>query len=111
MAELVGISFERDSAVLAAGSPEILDRAVAILASHPKVSVEISGHTSSEGDPAHNLALSLARAETVRDYLVAHGIASDRLHPIGHGSEQPVADNTTEDGRAKNRRIEFKVLD
>jgi OOP family OmpA-OmpF porin len=110
LAEIVGVGFERDSAMLDSQSRPILDRAVAILATHASVEVEISGHTSVEGDAAHNLALSLARAEAVRAYLVEHGIASSRLHAIGHGAEQPLADNRTEEGRRRNRRIEFRVL-
>lgn len=108
--ELAGIGFELDSAKLDINSGPILDHAYQILTETPDMTVEISGHTSSEGDAARNQQLSLARAETVKAYLVRKGINADRMTTVGHGSDIPIADNATEDGRRKNRRIEFHIL-
>jgi outer membrane protein OmpA-like peptidoglycan-associated protein len=108
--ELAGIGFERDSWKIDVYSAPILERAFSLLDENPSLSVEIAGHTSSEGDPDKNLMLSLARAEAVKTYLVRRGIAADRILTVGHGSEQPIADNRTETGRRQNRRIEFRVL-
>ena len=81
-----------------------------LLTENPDLSLEISGHTSSEGDAERNRALSQARAEVVKAYLVRHGVAAARLSTIGHGADLPIADNATEEGRRQNRRIEFKVI-
>lgn len=108
--ELAGIAFELDSARLDSASAPLLERAFAILKEHPALSIEVSGHTSSEGDADRNFDLSLRRAQTVRDYLVKRGIAEGRILTVGHGAEVPIADNATEDGRRKNRRIEFRIL-
>ena len=74
------------------------------------LAVEISGHTSAEGNHDRNAQLSLARAEAVKAYLVKRGIAAERILTVGHGSDVPVADNGSEDGRRHNRRIEFRIL-
>jgi outer membrane protein OmpA-like peptidoglycan-associated protein len=111
IAELAGIGFELDSAVVSIDSYAIMERAHEMLAKHPALTVEISGHTSSEGDADRNLKLSLARAEAVKAYLVGRGTEAARIQTVGHGSAVPVAENTTEEGRKKNRRIEFHILD
>ena len=108
--ELTGIGFELDSAKIDSASAPILDRAFQILRDNPSLYVEVSGHTSSEGVPDKNLELSLRRAQAVKDYLVKRGIAAGRILTVGHGSDVPVADNKTEDGKKKNRRIEFRIL-
>jgi outer membrane protein OmpA-like peptidoglycan-associated protein len=108
--ELAGIGFELDSAKIDSASAPILERAFAILKDNANISIEISGHTSAEGDPDRNLSLSLRRAEAVKAYLTRRGIAESRILTIGHGSDVPVADNATAEGRAKNRRIEFRIL-
>ena len=109
--ELAGIGFTRDSAVIDVDSAPLLEKAYALLANNPTLSVEIAGHTSSEGNADRNLELSLERAEAVKAYLVKRGIAADRILTVGHGAEQPLADNRTDEGRRQNRRIEFRVLD
>jgi outer membrane protein OmpA-like peptidoglycan-associated protein len=108
--ELAGIGFERDSATIDVYSAPILERAYQLLEKNPKLSVEISGHTSSEGDPDRNMLLSLQRAEAVKAYLIKRGIDSLRILTVGHGADVPVADNKTDEGRRKNRRIEFRVM-
>ena len=110
LAELAGIEFERGSARITSASRPILDRTIDILTRAPALHVEISGHTSSDGDRDDNLALSRARAEAVAAYLVAHGVAADRLTAIGYGPDRPVADDRDHDGRRRNRRIEFRVV-
>jgi OOP family OmpA-OmpF porin len=72
-------------------------------------SVSITGHTDSIGSAAYNEKLSLRRAESVRNYLVDHGIAADKLKIYGKGKTMPIADNRTAEGRAKNRRVEVEV--
>jgi outer membrane protein OmpA-like peptidoglycan-associated protein len=108
--ELTGIGFELDSAKIDVMSADLLEKAYQLLVDFPTVSVEVSGHTSSEGNGERNLQLSLQRAESVKAYLVKRGIEASRILTVGHGSDVPVADNKTEDGRSKNRRIEFKIL-
>ncbi|MEO8705358.1 MAG: OmpA family protein [Kofleriaceae bacterium] len=108
--ELTGIGFETDSAKIDGASGGILDLAFLILKDNPRVVVEISGHTSAEGNPDYNLDLSLRRAQSVKTYLVKRGIAPERLLTIGHGADIPVADNNTDIGRRRNRRIEFRIL-
>ena len=110
LAELAGIEFERGSARITSASRPILDRTIDILTRAPALHVEISGHTSSDGDRDDNLALSRARAEAVAAYLVAHGVAADRLTAIGYGPDRPVADDRDHDGRRRNRRIEFRIV-
>jgi OOP family OmpA-OmpF porin len=72
--------------------------------------VEVAGHTDSRGSDAYNMDLSLRRAQSVRDYLVTKGIPSDRLVINGYGESQPIADNTTEEGRFQNRRVELNPI-
>lgn len=73
--------------------------------------VEIGGHTDSTGDEDYNLKLSRERAETVRDALIKRGVAPQRLVAKGYGESEPIAPNLTRAGRAKNRRVDFSILD
>lgn len=75
----------------------------------PGLVFEIGGYTDTSGDPAYNTALSDARARSVMDYMVAAGFDRTRLSAIGYGPDHPVQSNDTAEGRAANRRIEFKV--
>ena len=87
----------------------ILDRVVIAMRRYPKPAAEIVGHTDSDGSTLFNQQLSVARAQTVSDYLVAGGIDADRLTVSGRGETEPVADNATEIGRLENRRVNFIV--
>ncbi len=75
----------------------------------PTSRIEVEGHTDAQGRAPANLELSQRRADTVRDYLVAHGIAAERVTAQGFGANQPVADNSTPEGRAANRRVEIVI--
>jgi len=81
-----------------------------LLNDNPTLKIEISGHTDNVGKPADNLTLSNNRAKSVVGYLASKGIASQRLVAKGYGETKPVADNTTEEGKARNRRTELKVI-
>jgi OOP family OmpA-OmpF porin len=75
------------------------------------VPVEIAGHADSQGSPERNLELSRRRAQAVLDYFVSRGEDPERFVAVGYGDTRPIADNSTEEGRQKNRRIEFIALE
>ncbi len=104
------VFFDFDKASLQSESNVDLDRAADWLKANPGVSVEVSGHTDNVGARDYNKKLSQSRAEAVVQYLVGKGIASSRLRAAGYGMEQPKDTNDTEEGRALNRRVEFKVI-
>lgn len=106
---LKNIFFDFDRSDLKPESYEELDRLVDYLL-HNKVNVEIGGHTDDQGSDEYNDRLSQNRAKAVYDYIVQHGIDSSRLSYRGYGKRQPIADNATEEGRAANRRTEFKIV-
>ncbi len=108
---LQNIFFETNKAVITTVSYPALDRVINFMSKNPGIKVEIDGHTDSVGSDTYNQRLSQARAKAVVDYLVKHGISRDRLVAKGFGESQPVAPNTTPEGRAKNRRVEFKILE
>jgi OOP family OmpA-OmpF porin len=101
--------FDTDSATLRPESQEQLRNIAAILKAYPNVHIKIGGYTDNSGDAQHNLTLSQDRANGVRDQLVALGISPDRLEAQGYGEQFPVADNSTEQGRAENRRVSVRV--
>jgi len=102
------VHFATDSAVLTADSSAELDDAVATLKKYPELVVEVRGHTDDRGTKKHNQVLSQKRAESVETYLKDHGV-TNKLSAKGFGKEMPIADNKTEEGRAKNRRVTLKV--
>jgi len=105
------IEFESGQAVLRPSGMLILDEMAAALGQIGGRKVEVIGHTDNTGTREANLALSLARAGAVRSYLAAKGIAAASIAVAGAGPDQPVADNSGAEGRARNRRIEFRVAD
>lgn len=105
---LRGIEFGFDKAVIDPVGTVVLDAAAATLAKCPNIAVSINGHTDSVGADAYNQALSERRANSVRSYLLTKGIPARRMTTRGFGESQPVADNRTKDGRARNRRVELK---
>jgi outer membrane protein OmpA-like peptidoglycan-associated protein len=106
------VYFATAKATIKRRSFNILNQVALVLRANPQVKgVRIEGHTDSRGDAEKNKALSQARAEAVRGYLVKQGLAAARMHPVGYGPERPIADNKTRKGRADNRRVEFVILD
>jgi outer membrane protein OmpA-like peptidoglycan-associated protein len=104
------IQFETNSFELKPVSFIELDKLIQLLNDNLSVKIEISGHTDNIGTPADNLTLSNNRAKSVVHYLISKGIAAPRLVAKGYGETKPIADNSTEEGRAKNRRTEFRVI-
>ncbi len=104
------VEFESGSAVLTAAGRQILEEMAVALHKVGGKKVKIIGHTDSSGDGNKNFLLSQERAIAVRNYLIAKNIKAENLSTEGMGSSKPVADNTTAEGRKKNRRIEFEVL-
>lgn len=104
---LEGVRFDNNKATLKPESLPVLDKAAVGLKDWGDVNIEVAGHTDSVGTDEHNMTLSQSRAEIVRDYLVGKGISADRISAKGYGESSPVADNATEEGRAKNRRVEL----
>jgi OOP family OmpA-OmpF porin len=104
------IEFETGRAVIKPGSYPILDEVVTLMKARPGIKMGVYGHTDSRGIAAMNMKLSGERAAAVMGYLVSHGIAKTRLESQGFGQTKPIADNNTDAGRAKNRRVEFKIL-
>lgn len=107
---LSGVHFATDSARLSRDAERILVKAVRALNRVKTIDVEIHGHTDSRASMAHNLDLSQRRANSVRGYLVAHGVDADRLTTEGFGETRPIATNATAQGRARNRRVELHVV-
>lgn len=109
--ELPGVNFQTNSDRLVAGTEAALDDAAATLKRSPEIHVEVAGHTDSDGTAEYNEGLSQRRALTVRDYLVRQGIDQDRMSVRGYGESQPIADNSTAEGKARNRRVVLRILE
>jgi OmpA-OmpF porin, OOP family len=107
---LQNIFFDVDKYDLKDKSLTELQKILRFLKDNPALNVEISGHTDNSGSEPYNLQLSQKRAQSVFNYLVSNGIEAKRLIPKGYGPNRPLAENTTEEGRQKNRRIEFKLI-
>jgi outer membrane protein OmpA-like peptidoglycan-associated protein len=107
---LRGVHFDFNKSDIRSDSRPILDEAVEILQENPDVRIAVEGHTDAIGSDAYNEKLSVRRAEAVFRYLVNHGISPERMEVIGYGKRHPVADNSTEAGRAENRRVELHVV-
>ena len=107
------IQFEYNKAVILPQSFGLMDEIASTLKKNPHIKkVGIEGHASSEGDPKHNLKLSDERAKSVMAYLVEKGgIAATTLTAKGYGITKPIADNSTDEGKEKNRRVEFTIIE
>jgi OOP family OmpA-OmpF porin len=107
---LNNIFFDTDKADLKPESEAELKRLYDFLLSNPSIKIEIAGHTDDRGSDSHNQVLSQARVNSVIAYLLEKGIKTERLIGVGYGESKPVGTNETEEGRAINRRVEFKIL-
>lgn len=103
------IHFAFKSAELGEGSEAVLEQVTALLRQHPELLLVIEAHTDDIGSRSYNIELSQQRAQTVQAYLEAQGVSGDRLVPVGHGKNQPIASNKTDEGRSLNRRVEFRM--
>jgi len=106
-----GISFDFDSSNLSSSSLPSLQAVLSYLRDNPGVKIRIEGHCDTSGDTSLNPALSQARADSVRDWLIERGIDSLRLWAVGMSHNYPIADNSTAVGQAKNRRVELVKVD
>jgi len=104
------VTFDADQTRLLTESRPILKELKDVLVENPKVKINILGHTGNIGHDQYNLTLSLERALVVKDYLEKLGISESRLHHHGFGESRPIATNSTDEGRRKNRRIEFEIF-
>lgn len=105
------IFFDFNKATIRSDSFGLLDEIARVINEHPEIAkIRVEGHTDSVGGAAYNLTLSRKRADAVTKYLVDKGVAPTRLATEGYGLTQPLDDNETEDGRAKNRRVAFTIL-
>jgi outer membrane protein OmpA-like peptidoglycan-associated protein len=104
------INFDVDKATIRPDSEPIVAEIVKLLEANPDLKIRIEGHTDNTGADDHNQTLSKNRAASVYGALLTKGIAQDRLQSAGFGAAKPIADNTTEEGKAKNRRVEIVKL-
>lgn len=107
---LPGVNFETNSDRLLSGAEQVLADAAETLRMNQDLIVEVAGHTDSDGSAEYNEGLSERRAITVRDYLINRGVYKGNLTVRGYGEAAPVADNATRDGKARNRRVELRIL-
>ena len=107
---LPDITFPLDSYELNPSSKGLLENAVNTLRDTPNAKIRISGHTDNLGTERYNIRLSSRRANSVLKFMTRNGISPDRLDAVGYGETRPIANNKTEDGRSKNRRVEFVVV-
>jgi outer membrane protein OmpA-like peptidoglycan-associated protein len=105
------VFFVTDRATIRPESHAILDTVAQVMRDFPDISIEVQGHTDSRGADRHNLELSQARAGSVRQYLIQQGISADRMTAVGYGETMPIEDNSTDQGRSMNRRVEFHRTD
>ncbi|MBT8108445.1 MAG: OmpA family protein, partial [Gammaproteobacteria bacterium] len=106
---LEGVNFESNSDRLRPGATGILDGVVETLLKYPEIAFEVQGHTDSDGSAEYNESLSSRRAQTVHDYLASKGVEVSRMTVRGYGESQPIADNSTTEGKAQNRRVVLSV--
>src|SRR5688500_8219546 len=109
---LRNIFFDFDKSILKDESKAELNRALKVLAEYPTIHIQVEGHTDWIGETSYNQGLSERRANAVYEYLIANGLDKDRIEQvIGYGETKPVESNETDEGRAHNRRVEFRIVD
>jgi outer membrane protein OmpA-like peptidoglycan-associated protein len=101
------INFDTGKSNIKPESMGIIDQIAALLQAHPDLRLSIEGHTDNVGTPQSNKTLSQQRANSVMSAVAQKGIAANRMTAVGWGQEKPIADNRSEDGKAKNRRVEI----
>jgi len=101
------INFDTGKSTIKPESKAIINQIVEMLKANPKLNISVEGHTDNVGNPKSNKTLSDDRAKSVVSAIVAQGVDAKRLNALGHGQDKPIADNKTEEGRAKNRRVEL----
>jgi len=105
------VLFHSGKSILTEADVKELQKAVAFVKKYPGANIRLDGYTDSSGTDAYNISLSERRAVAVKDYLIKEaGVSSPKIRVVGHGKADPVADNKTAEGRAKNRRVEISIL-
>ena len=104
---LYGVTFDFNQATIKPESTPVLQKAADALAANASLKIEVQGHTDDVGDDAYNVKLSGQRADAVRTWLSQHGIAADRLASRGYGKTHPIVENSSDENRARNRRVEL----
>ncbi|MHC1774261.1 MAG: OmpA family protein [Lentimicrobium sp.] len=107
---LSNILFDQDKSELRPASQPELEKVVSFMLANPNAEIELSGHTSSEGNAGYNRSLSYRRVKTCKDYITSRGIDPGRIIAVGYGPDRPVAANDSEANRAKNRRVEMRIV-
>jgi len=106
------VQFDTGKATIKPASNDLLDQVAAVLTQHPEMlKVEVQGHTDNRGSAALNKKLSQARADAVKKAMVQRGVSADRLVTKGYGPDKPIDENGTDEGRQRNRRVQFVILD
>ena len=103
------VSFDYDSATVRPGLYSEIDRIANVLIKYPQTLIRVEGHTDSTGSESYNMNLSQRRADSVKNLIVQRGLSTTRIETMPYGETMPIADNSTEAGRAMNRRVEIKV--
>ena len=109
LVNLPEVTFATASAEISPAMRAVLDDVAASMIRYPNSLIDVMGHTDSVGSDAYNLELSRRRADSVANYLISRGVAAARVERFGYGEKYPVADNTPEEGRARNRRVEIRI--
>lgn len=107
---LNNIQFKVSSSELNSEGKAELNKVVMLMSQNPRIEIELSGHTSSEGTAEGNTVLSQSRVQSCKNYLISKGIDEGRISAIGYGPSKPIADNTSDEGRVKNRRVEMRIV-
>lgn len=109
LVNLPDVTFSVDSTTISPSFRAALDEVASSLQRYPNSLVDVMGHTDSTGSDSYNLDLSRRRAESVANYLTSRGVSRARIETVGYGEQYPRADNSTEQGRALNRRVEIRI--
>ena len=106
------VMFEYNKATIKVDSHELLNDVAEVMKEHANIKkVRIEGHTDADGTEKYNKKLSQDRADAVMNFLVEAGIDADRMEAVGFGEEKPIADNETDEGKERNRRVEFNIIE